>query len=260
MRCVKSMFCILIVMITGCCNNFEKIGDLPDCEKDQIFYIDNDKDGFGDLEVSIMGCVLPEGYSLNGDDCNDNDADVFKVAIYHIDSDGDGFGDLAHEIVACSIPNGAVNNSTDCNDDDAEIHPRAAELCDDIDNDCDEETDEDLKLIISYLDADEDGFGDANEAQTLKCNVPDGNVIMIGDCNDNDASIAPGKDDVCDDVDNDCDGDTDEDSVFTTYYIDADGDGFGDPNKEVSVCLQLEVHLLDDTDCDDSDEIGRAHV
>ena len=40
---------------------------------------------------------------------------------------------------------------------------------------------------------------------------------------------------VCDGEDNDCDGEIDE-GVTTTAYVDADGDGFGDPDTAQAVC------------------------
>ncbi|HAD12429.1 MAG TPA: hypothetical protein DCF33_08315, partial [Saprospirales bacterium] len=46
----------------------------------------------------------------------------------------------------------------------------------------------------------------------------------MNDCDDNNAAINPGAQEVCDGVDNDCDGQVDE-GVKTTYYADADGDG-----------------------------------
>ena len=52
-----------------------------------------------------------------------------------------------------------------------------------------------------------------------------------GDCDDSDAAVNPGATEVCDGIDNDCDGLTDsaDDSVTgtSTFYADADGDGYG---------------------------------
>jgi hypothetical protein len=47
------------------------------------------------------------------------------------------------------------------------------------------------------------------------------------DCNDANASIFPGATEICDDLDNNCDGTIDDGLTFTTYYLDADGDGVG---------------------------------
>ena len=46
------------------------------------------------------------------------------------------------------------------------------------------------------------------------------------DCDDGDATVHPGAEEVCDDKDNDCDGQVDE-LVQIDTYPDADGDGYG---------------------------------
>ena len=40
-------------------------------------------------------------------------------------------------------PAGYASNNRDCDDTDAAIHPDAAEICDEVDNDCDGDIDED---------------------------------------------------------------------------------------------------------------------
>lgn len=47
------------------------------------FFEDNDDDGFGDPEQEIIICqqLVPEGFSTNGMDCNDNDDDINPNAI-----------------------------------------------------------------------------------------------------------------------------------------------------------------------------------
>ena len=47
------------------------------------------------------------------------------------------------------------------------------------------------------------------------------------DCDDNNASINIDAIEVCDGIDNNCDGQVDE-GVLSTFFADADGDGFGD--------------------------------
>jgi len=55
-----------------------------------------------------------------------------------------------------------------------------------------------------YLDLDRDGHGDPESAQ-LACEAPPGHVELGDDCDDGDASRAPGLLEQCDDRDNDCD-------------------------------------------------------
>ena len=71
------------------------------------------------------------------------------IAIWYLDNDGDTFGDASEQIAACGQPQGYVTNDLDCNDSETggNIHPNASEVCDDIDNNCDEEIDNDPAMI-----------------------------------------------------------------------------------------------------------------
>lgn len=44
------------------------------------FYIDSDGDGFGSGGTTIQGCVLPWGFAMNADDCNDSSELVYPGA------------------------------------------------------------------------------------------------------------------------------------------------------------------------------------
>ena len=76
------------------------------------------------------------------------------------------------------------------------------------------------------------------------------------DCNDEDAAINPGADEVCNGLDDDCDGLVDlfDDSIVgaVTGFVDADGDGFGNPDQETVACELTAGLVEDNTDCDDS--------
>ena len=169
---------------------------------------------------------------------------------WYADADGDGFGDSTDSQSACTQPAGYVSNSTDCDDTDNSINPGAAEVCDGSDNDCDASVDEGV-LTTFYRDADGDGFGDSGDTQEA-CSAPAGYVATSGDCDDTDNSINPGAAEVCDGSDNDCDASVDE-GVLTTFYRDADGDGFGDSTDSQSACTQPAGYVSNSTDCDDTD-------
>lgn len=77
----------------------------------------------------------------------------------------------------------------------------------------------------------------------------DGHVDSL-DCAPNDAAIHPGAVEVCDGVDNNCAGGIDE-GVQTSFYLDADGDNFGDPGNSVAACVAPGGYVVDNTDCDD---------
>lgn len=59
-----------------------------------------------------------------------------------IDADNDGYGDPATAEIGCEAPKGRVLDNSDCNDEDESINPDAEEVCDEVDNNCDDEVDE----------------------------------------------------------------------------------------------------------------------
>jgi len=85
---------------------------------------------------------------------------------------------------------------------------------------------------LSSSDADGDGHTDAE------------------DCDDLDASVHPAAEEICDGVDNDCDGEVDE-GTLGTFFVDSDGDGFGDPTEPVEECAPSAGLSTNPDDCDD---------
>lgn len=157
-------------------------------------------------------------------------------------------------LVACNNPDktdadgdGFVT-SEDCDDNDAAIHPDAEEVCDGVDNNCDELVDEDVQTAF-YGDGDGDGFG-AGEA-TLACEAPADHVAQDGDCDDADAAINPDANEVCDLADNNCDGGVDE-GVTLTLYRDQDADGYGVDTDTVQACEVVNGYATEGGDCDDA--------
>jgi len=105
--------------------------------------------------------------------------------------------------------------------------------------------------LIWYRDADGDGFGDSANS-TQACTTPSGYVSNNTDCNDDDNAVYPGAVEVCDAKDNDCNGAIDEDAK-TTFYRDADGDGFGDSANSTQACSTPPGYVSNNTDCNDGD-------
>jgi hypothetical protein len=74
------------------------------------------------------------------------------------------------------------------------------------------------------------------------------------DCNDADASIHPGATEYCDGVDEDCDGTVDDNAVdASTWYRDADSDGYGNPSVTTRSCNLPAGYTSNATDCYDGD-------
>ncbi|MES2641597.1 MAG: MopE-related protein [Myxococcota bacterium] len=241
-------------------------------------YTDADADGFGDVGTGMSVCDDVEGTVDDATDCDDTDALTFPGATelcdlkdnncdasvdegspdartYYGDADADGYGDLAVSVEACGAPAGYVEDGTDCDDADAASSPGATELCDGVDNDCDAEIDTDSPDAMTlYADRDADGYGDPS-ADVRSCDVVGGYVADGTDCDDTTATASPAANERCDGLDNNCDGATDESTATdaSSWYIDADVDGYGDPSGSATACDQPAGFVAADTDCNDTD-------
>ncbi len=192
------------------------------------------------------------------EDCDDDDPSVTTLTWY-ADSDGDGWGAATGVMSSCEQPEGFQALAGDCDDGDAAIGPDGDEYCNGQDDDCDGDTDEDdaLDAPTWYLDGDGDGHGTSEESR-VSCGSSFGWVESLDDCDDSDATVYPDADEVCDEQDNDCDGlvDAADDDLLeegNLWYLDADGDGFGDAAQESVACDPGSGWVQDGTDCDDGD-------
>ena len=121
-----------------------------------------------------------------------------------------------------------------------------------MDNDCDGSTDESGSVgeSVYYLDADGDGRGTSSITLSA-CELPSGYSTNADDCDDSRTDVYLGATEVCDSVDNDCDGATDEAGSVgsSTYYLDADSDGYGSSGASISSCSAPSGYVSDSTDC-----------
>ena len=145
-----------------------------------------------------------------------------------------------------------MSDNTDCDDADDRVNPASQEILDDIDNNCDGQIDEGIPSAIYYLDQDGDGFGDP-QSPFQATSQPPGYVTDNTDCDDADVTVNPASLEVPDNIDNNCDGEIDEATPSEIYYLDQDGDGFGNPDDSIEAISQPAGYVDNNMDCDDSD-------
>ena len=191
--------------------------------------------------VFLGGCEVAEQVkfwddSESEEEPENNQADTAQdtAVVEEEDADYDGF----------------LPSEGDCNDQDVLIYPGAIEICDLIDNDCDElidEDDDDLEGVSQgYPDLDGDGYGD-QDGFIEQCFLPENYIQQGGDCDDSDPEVYPEAMDELEDMqDSNCDGVEEGLSAgFYDYFVygeniwdefgmtatdggDFDGDGLGD--------------------------------
>lgn len=196
-----------------------------DCPEDCIDGRDNDLDGEvdcadGDCDGSCDE-LCDDDHDNDGDgatDCGDGDCASL------CDADGDG---------AIALSRGG----DDCNDGDGAVHPGAIEVCNTIDDDCDDlvdDADPDVDLSTGtavWADVDGDDYG--GDPVGSFCEPPPFTTPVDGDCDDEDPAVNPLGEETCNDLDDDCDGlfdDSDPDVDLGTafnWFTDFDLDGYG---------------------------------
>jgi Putative metal-binding motif len=246
-----------------------------DCDASTVGELDRDRDNYTDR---MCKNVDSKGKVFEGEDCDDDDRSVnpdtsevcdgfdnncngvvdegLLIAGYQ-DIDGDGFGREVepgdarpgeivgedNKVYVCPGTPGVTPRAIDCNEEDPLVRPDMPELCDDVDNNCDESDDDNPVEAVWYIDQDGDGFGNPGGPVKISCAREVGYSLYALDCNDLDAGVNPNQVEVCDGKDNDCDG-TPDFYVSAGNTEDDDQDGFADP-----ACGTLAP------DCDDNDPL-----
>lgn len=225
---------------------------------------DEDKDGYvaasgrgTDCDDTHSGSnpgVTAEVCDGRDNDCRNGIDDGLTLTDFFLDGDGDGVG-AGDANKACSAPPNHVTASGDCDDTTDTRTPGKAEVCDEVDNDCDNTPDDGLATRAYHPDGDGDGFGTQSGA-VQKCRAPMGYVeaTAVFDCNDASVAVKPGATETCNNVDDNCVNGVDE-GVKTTWHRDVDGDGVGRASETQQSCTAPAGYVAATVmfDCNDDD-------
>lgn len=229
------------------------------CAGDSDF--DGDRDGQDSDDI-------PDEAGQFGTDCNDADGTVYLGAPENwydgIDGDCSSGSDYDQDGDGYDSSSFGFGSHDDCDDARASVHPGATETCSDAaDENCDGNTNDAgaTGCTAFYNDADGDGYGDLADSSCL-CTAT-GTYTEVGvtgandDCNDSNAAVNPGvaledcsttSDDNCSGSENEIDA-----TACSAFYVDADGDGYGDPGASECWCAASgDFAVANDDDCDDT--------
>ena len=179
--------------------------------------------------------------------CKDKDGDG-------ADDTGGGPTDDTGTAVYADVDDDGFTSDVDCDDNNPAVNPAAGELCDGVDNDCDDAVDEGLTGAF-YQDSDGDGYGDPSRIVEA-CELEPGLADNADDCDDTDDDVNPDAAELCNGFDDDCDEVVDEDDAVDAgvWYLDEDQDDFGDEEKTIVACDPPELYVADFGDCDDDND------
>lgn len=214
------------------------------------FYQDSDGDTYGDPAQVRADCAQPVGFVPDNTDCNDADltvnpgaaevpADGFDqdctlTELCYADEDDDGYrpevtDTVSSEDLDCDDNGEAIASDPagDCDDTNDTFNPGVLEVCDGLDNDCNNVLDNGVAVECPTGDFDEDGFSE-----------------QAGDCNDQSGEINPGVLETCNSLDDNCNTQVDEGDVCATPTPDTDGGGCACTTESPAQGIPTEGSLL----------------
>jgi hypothetical protein len=198
------MRCLSLLLMTLSTTSLIACGESPPPDVKLGAPVDEDGDGYPDEHDCDDGdaAINPSADERCDGIDNDCDGEIDEHAVdretFWADRDGDGFGDAARATEACSAPGGFVENADDCDDTDPSVSPDGAEVCNDVDDDCDGLVDADddsidpSGLYTVWPDLDGDHKGDRTAAAFQSCRDRGGVSLVGDDCDDSDPWTYPG--------------------------------------------------------------------
>ena len=209
---------------------------------------DDDDDNDGDPDESDCEPFNPEVSNLQTEVCNGIDDDCDDVVdtddpadclTWYLDQDQDGFGIEESSLCMCEAWElYSTLVAGDCQPELKAAYPDAPELCNGIDDDCNDEVDEDFPdndkdETADCVDPDDDNDEKLDEEDNCPfvanpdqedfdqdqsgdaCDPDDDNdgEADVDDCDPFDPLLAYSLTDLCDGIDNNCNDETDEDDV-----------------------------------------------
>jgi hypothetical protein len=200
------------------------------------WYRDRDGDLYGDADQVRLAASRPQGFVVNGTDCNDRDASTHPHARELADDRDNNCNNKIDDGILGRPGDQKTQNGGYDNPEGGQLALGQASG---------------RRASQYFRDQDGDGYGDTeNIIESLEPIA--GYVRTGGDCNDGNAAISPAAEEQFDSVDNDCNGLIDEGFTLNRYFRDVDGDGYGTSKQSIESLDPVAGYVRNDGDCDDN--------